>query len=78
MMTHTTTFPVPPKPRSRKYGNDWTSPENMVSNGAYVLTEHTPQRAAGHGERNPNYWDDDNVIIDTIVAPRHQRREPAR
>lgn len=42
MVTHYTTFPVP-QAVVEEFGADWTKPGNMVSNGAYVLTEHVPQ-----------------------------------
>ena len=38
------------------HGADWTKPENIVSNGAYVLTEHIPNERSVR-ERNPMYWD---------------------
>ena len=38
-----------------------------VSNGAYVLTEHLPNERSVR-ERNPMYWDNDNTIIDKVVA----------
>ena len=42
MVTHFTTFPVPRAP-IEEFGADWSKTDNMVSNGAYVLTEHVPQ-----------------------------------
>ncbi|HHQ4532764.1 TPA: ABC transporter substrate-binding protein, partial [Aeromonas veronii] len=36
MLSHTTTYPVPKKV-IEKFGDKWTQPENMVSNGAYTL-----------------------------------------
>ena len=41
MTTHSTTFPSPQKV-IEEHGAEWTKPENIVSNGAYVLTEHLP------------------------------------
>ncbi|MEP4766866.1 MAG: peptide ABC transporter substrate-binding protein, partial [Roseibium sp.] len=38
MTTHSTTFPAPQKV-VEEFGDAWTKPENIVSNGAYVLTE---------------------------------------
>ncbi len=66
MTTHASTFPVPQKV-VEKYGADWTKPENIVSNGAYVLTEHIPNERSVR-ERNPMYWDNDKTVIDKVVA----------
>ncbi|MGR3721764.1 peptide ABC transporter substrate-binding protein [Abyssibius alkaniclasticus] len=66
MTTHTTTFPVP-QAVVEEFGADWTKPENIVSNGAYVLTEHIPQERSVR-ERNPMYWNNDATIIEKVVA----------
>ncbi len=66
MTTHSTTFPAPQKV-IEAHGDEWTRPENMVSNGAYVLTEHLLQERSVR-ERNPMYWDNDNTIIEKVVA----------
>ena len=66
MVTHSTTFPVHPA-TVEAHGSDWTKPENIVSNGAYVLTEHVPQERSVR-EKNPMYWDADNTIIEKTVA----------
>lgn len=66
MVTHTTTFPVP-RHVIEEHGDAWTQPGNMVGNGAYVLSERVPQERLVM-TRNPNYWDADNVILETITA----------
>ena len=66
MTTHATTFPVNPAV-VEEFGADWTRPENIVSNGAYVLTEHVPNERSVR-EKNPMYWDADNVILEKTVA----------
>ena len=66
MTTHATTFPAP-QAVIEEFGKDWTKPENMVSNGAYVLTEHLPNERSTR-ERNEMYWDNENTIIDKVVA----------
>ena len=66
MLTHATTFPVNPAV-VEAHGQDWTRPENIVSNGAYVLTEHIPNERSVR-ERNPMYWDAESVILDKTVA----------
>ncbi|WP_333713666.1 peptide ABC transporter substrate-binding protein [Yoonia sp.] len=66
MLTHFTTFPVH-QPTIEAHGSDWTKPGNMVSNGAYVLTEHVPQERLVR-ERNAMYWDNDNTIIEKVTS----------
>ncbi len=66
MVTHATTFPVNAAV-VEAHGADWTRPENIVSNGAYVLTEHIPNERSVR-ERNPMYWDAENVILERTVA----------
>ncbi len=66
MVAHATTFPVNPAV-VEAHGADWTKPENIVSNGAYVLTEHIPNERSVR-ERNPMYWDAENVILEKTVA----------
>lgn len=66
MLTHYTTFPVH-QATVEEFGADWTKPGNMVSNGAYILTEHVPQEKLVR-ERNPMYWDNDNTIIEKVTA----------
>jgi oligopeptide transport system substrate-binding protein len=65
MVTTGTTFPVPQKV-VEEFGADWTKPEHIVSNGAYVLTEWVPQERMVR-ERNVNYWNNDATIIDKVV-----------
>ncbi len=66
MVTHGTTFPVHP-PTIAAHGDEWTRPENIVSNGAYVLTEHIPQERTVR-VRNEMYWNNDETIIEEVVA----------
>lgn len=66
MTTHATTFPAP-RAVIEKHGKSWTKPENIVSNGAYILTEHLPAERSIR-ERNPMYWDNDNTIIDKTIS----------
>lgn len=66
MTTHGTTFPAPQKV-IEEFGDAWTKPENIVSNGAYILTEHLPNERSVR-ERNPMYWDNENTTIDKTVA----------
>ena len=66
MTTHFTTFPVH-QATVEEFGEDWTKPGNMVSNGAYVLSEHVPQEKLVR-VRNENYWDNENTIIDEVTS----------
>ena len=64
MVTHTTTFPVP-QAAIEAHGDQWTQPGNMVSNGAYMLSERVPQERVGL-TRNPNYWDNGATLIEEV------------
>ena len=66
MLTHFTTFPVH-QATVEEFGSDWTKPGNMVSNGAYVLTEHVPQEKLVRA-RNEMYWDNENTILEEVTS----------
>jgi oligopeptide transport system substrate-binding protein len=66
MTTHASTFPSP-KSVIDQFGAEWIKPGNIVSNGAYVLTEHVPSERSVR-ERNTMYWDNANTVIDKVVA----------
>ncbi|WP_458791156.1 peptide ABC transporter substrate-binding protein [Yoonia sp. MH D7] len=66
MVVHYTTFPVP-QAVIEEFGSDWTKPGNMVSNGAYVLSEHVPQERLVR-TRNAQYWDNENTIIEKTTS----------
>lgn len=66
MMTHATTFPTH-KATIDAHGDAWTKPENIVSNGAFTLTEHVPNERSVRS-KNPMYWDAENVILEKTVA----------
>ena len=66
MMTHATTFPTH-QATVEAHGDDWTKPENIVSNGAFTLTEHIPNERSVRS-KNPMYWDAENVILEKTVA----------
>lgn len=63
-LAHATLFPVH-KATVEAKGADWTTPENMVSNGAYVLAENSPGERVVL-KRNPNYWDNDKTVIEEV------------
>uniref|UniRef100_A0A832MJ09 Peptide ABC transporter substrate-binding protein n=1 Tax=Eiseniibacteriota bacterium TaxID=2212470 RepID=A0A832MJ09_UNCEI len=58
-----------PVPRHvvERYGNRWTRPEHVVSNGAFILAA---WRQGDRFEfvRNPRYWDAAHVRLERIVA----------
>lgn len=66
MTTHATVFPTH-KGTIDTYGDQWTRPENMVSNGAYKLTEWVLKERTTR-ERNPMYWNNDKTILDKVVT----------
>ncbi|PKN58696.1 MAG: peptide ABC transporter substrate-binding protein [Deltaproteobacteria bacterium HGW-Deltaproteobacteria-14] len=51
-----------PEPTVTAHGKAWTRPENIVSNGAFVLEEWTPKTRLVL-EKNPTYWDAANVRL---------------
>ncbi len=65
MVTSASTFPSP-QWAVEEFGDNWTAPENIVSNGAYVLTEHVSGERIVR-ERNPMYWNDGETIINKVV-----------
>jgi oligopeptide transport system substrate-binding protein len=65
LLRHPISYPVH-KATVEKFKDDWTKPGNIVSNGAYQLTEWTPQASLTY-VKNPNYWDATNVKVDKVV-----------
>ena len=66
MAVHYTLMPSP-QVTIEAFGSDWTAPENIVSNGAYVLTDIAVNEFF-RLEKNPEYWDADNVIIEEVTG----------
>ena len=66
MTTYATLFPVH-QATVEEHGIKWTRPENTVSNGAYVLTEHVPNEYHMR-KRNAMYWNNEATVIDTVVG----------
>ncbi len=66
MLIAATTAPVNRKV-IEQWGEQWTKPGRLVGNGAYNLTEHKLNERMVR-ERNPQYWDNANTIIDKVVA----------
>ena len=66
MTTYATFFPTH-RATIEKYGTAWTRPENIVSNGAYALTEHVPKEYHTR-ERNPYYWNNKATFIEQVTG----------
>ncbi len=64
LLTHASTYPVH-RPSLERHGDRFTRPGNLVSNGAYRLTEWVVQSHI-RLERNPHYWNDAATRIDTV------------
>ncbi|HUJ02879.1 MAG TPA: peptide ABC transporter substrate-binding protein [Rhizomicrobium sp.] len=64
LLTHYTTFAVP-KHILEKYGDDWELPQNVATNGPYVLKEWIPN---DHVQlvKNPHFYDRENVPIEKV------------
>jgi len=61
-----TYLPVPRQVLAR-WGNQWTRPAHIVSNGAFTLAEWR-QQDRFEFRKNPRYWDAASVRLDGIVA----------
>jgi oligopeptide transport system substrate-binding protein len=59
-------YPLLPQPRwvIEEHGEDWIKPENIVSNGAFVLEEWLLSRSV-RLRKNPLYWGADDVVLET-------------
>ncbi|WP_108259036.1 peptide ABC transporter substrate-binding protein [Mangrovicoccus ximenensis] len=66
MTTTSTLFPAH-RATIEEFGSEWTRPGNMVSNGAYVLSEHVPNEYHTR-TKNPEYWDAENVHITEVTG----------
>ncbi|WP_420069130.1 peptide ABC transporter substrate-binding protein [Rarispira pelagica] len=59
-------FAVVPLHAIEKYGKEWTSPDNFVGNGPFVLETWEPQNKITVVP-NPKYWDKDAVKLSRVV-----------
>jgi oligopeptide transport system substrate-binding protein len=64
LLNHSSTYPVH-RPSLEVHGNRFSRPGNLVSNGAFVLADWVV-RSRIVLERNPNYWDAENVILQKV------------
>ncbi len=65
MLNYVCFFPVYGEFLAEKGDSFGTSKENLLYNGAYILSEFEPQNKRVL-TKNPTYWDKDNVLIDKI------------
>ncbi len=65
LLAHQTGLPVHPA-SVEKHGKDYVRPENIVTNGAYVLKEFVPNSHI-RLDKNPNFHDAANVKIDRVM-----------
>lgn len=65
MTAHTVMMPINQKV-VEKFGDEWTKPENLVSNGAYKIKDWVINERLDM-ERNPNYWDNEHTVIDKVT-----------
>lgn len=64
MVTHGTLFPAH-KATIEAHGDKWTQPENIVSNGAYKLTNWKVNERMDM-VRNDHYWDNDKTVVNKV------------
>ncbi len=65
LLTHQTALPVHPT-SVKEYGSDFVRPEHMVTNGAYTLTQFTPDDKVVL-DKSPTYYDAANVKIGRAI-----------
>ena len=66
MTTYATFFPVH-RATIETHGAGWTRPGKLVSNGAYILTEHVPNEYHSRA-RNPMYWNNQATLIEQVTG----------
>ncbi|EDZ3827205.1 oligopeptide ABC transporter substrate-binding protein OppA [Salmonella enterica] len=65
LLVHPSVSPVP-KSAVEKFGDKWTQPANIVTNGAYKLKNWVVNERIVL-ERNPQYWDNDKTVINQVI-----------
>ena len=65
LLVHSSVSPVP-KAVVEKFGDKWTQPANIVSNGSYKLKDWVVNERIVL-ERNTNYWDNDKTVINQVT-----------
>lgn len=64
LLTHPSTFPMHPGSLA-EHGDSFARPGNLLSNGAYVLTDWVPGSVLTL-KRNDQYWNEANTAIDEV------------
>ncbi len=70
-----TLYPVP-RGAVEKHGDRWVRPGNLVSNGAFTLTDWKPRERIELA-RGANYWDRASVKLEKVVALPYDELETA-
>ncbi|EPO9622094.1 oligopeptide ABC transporter substrate-binding protein OppA [Enterobacter kobei] len=65
LLVHPSVSPVP-KSAVEKFGEKWTRPANIVTNGAYKLKDWVVNERMVL-ERNPQYWDNAKTVINQVT-----------
>ncbi|HFF3789711.1 oligopeptide ABC transporter substrate-binding protein OppA [Enterobacter mori] len=65
LLVHPSVSPVP-KSAVEKFGEKWTQPANIVTNGAYKLKDWVVNERMVM-ERNPQYWDNAKTVINQVT-----------
>lgn len=65
LLVHSSVSPVP-RAAVEKFGEKWTQPANIVTNGAYKLKDWVVNERIVL-ERNTNYWDNAKTIINQVT-----------
>lgn len=65
LLVHPSVSPVP-KAAVEKFGEKWTQPANIVTNGAYKLKNWVVNERIVL-ERNTQYWDNDKTVINQVT-----------
>jgi len=65
LLNHSSTYPVH-RPSLEQHGNRFSRPGNLVSNGAFILSDWVV-RSHITLKHNPNYWNAENVILRSVV-----------
>ncbi|MCR2771014.1 oligopeptide ABC transporter substrate-binding protein OppA [Enterobacter kobei] len=65
LLVHPSVSPVP-KSAVEKFGEKWTQPANIVTNGAYKLKDRVVNERMVL-ERNPQYWDNAKTVINQVT-----------
>lgn len=61
LLVHSSVSPVP-RAAVEKFGEKWTQPANIITNGAYKLKDWVVNERIVL-ERNTNYWDNAKTVI---------------